>query len=344
MQAARITAGWWSLLIFLFFAFAAELPADEGPAWLTELLARERITVVVTDSGLGGLAVVADAAEKFRRHGVFEAVDLVFVNALFREQGGYNSLPTREQKLDVFDSALRAMAARYQPDLILVACNTLSVLAPDTGFAREGGVPVVGIVDTGVEQIAGRLLGEPAARNILFATATTVEEGDHHRALLELGVGEDQLLVQACPQLSFYIEQGFDAMDTEMLVDAYVDEALTRLGETDGPLTVSFNCTHFGYALESWRLAFESRGVAVEAFLDPNRLMVDFLLPESSWQRHAGATVSVRVVSMVPLADAAIGSIGRFLHGVSPVTESALRAYVQVPGLFEWAPYLETAD
>ena len=334
----------WILLVFLAFTFVPQVQADEAPAWLADLLARDRITVVVTDSGLGGLAVVADAAEKVRQHAVFEAVDLVFVNALFREAGGYNSLPTREQKLEVFDSALRAMANRYQPDLILVACNTLSVLAPDTDFAREGGVPVVGIVDMGVEQIADRLLGEPAARNILFATATTVEEGDHRDGLLELGVGEGQLLAQACPQLSFYIEQGFDAMDTELLIDAYVDEALGRLGETDGPLTVSFNCTHFGYALESWRLAFESRGVAVEAYLDPNNRMVDFLLPESSWQRHPGATVAVRVVSMVPLSGAAIDSIGRFLHGVSPVTETALRNYELAPGLFEWAHYLEAAD
>jgi len=334
----------WLLLLFLLSAIALEARAGEDPAWLTDLLARDRITVVVTDSGLGGLAVAADAAEKFRQHAVFEAVDLVFVNALFREAGGYNSLPTREQKLEVFDSALRAMANRYQPDLIVVACNTLSVLAPDTAFAREGGVPVLGIVDVGVEQIADRLLGRPAARNILFATATTVEEGDHRDGLLALGVGEDQLLAQACPQLSFYIEQGFDAMDTELLIDAYVDEALGRLGETDGPLTVSFNCTHFGYALESWRLAFESRGVAVEAYLDPNNRMVDFLLPETSWQRHPGATVAVRVVSMVPLSGAAIDSIGRFLHGVSPDTEAALRNYELAPGLFEWARYLEPAE
>ena len=334
----------WLLVLVVLLVFALEARAGDEPAWLAELLARDRITVVVTDSGLGGLAVAADAAEKFRQHAVFESVDLVFVNALFREQGGYNSLPTREQKLEVFDSALRAMAARYQPDLVLVACNTLSVLAPDTAFAREGRVPVVGIVDMGVEQIADRLLADPAARNILFATATTVEEGDHRDGLLELGVGEDQLLAQACPQLSFYIEQGFDAMDTELLIDAYVDEALERLGDTDGPLTVSFNCTHFGYALESWRLAFESRGVAVGAYLDPNNRMVDFLVPESSWQRHPEAVVSVRVVSMVPLSDAAVDSIGRFLHGVSPATERALRAYELAPGLFDWARYVETAE
>jgi hypothetical protein len=72
--------------------------------------------------------------------------------------------------------------------------------------------------------------------------------------------------------------------------------------------------------------------------------MVDFLLPESSWQRYPEATVAVQVVSMVPLSDAAVDSIGRFLRGVSPATEQALRAYELAPGLFEWARYLETAE
>ena len=181
----------WILLVFLAFTFVPQVQADEAPAWLADLLARDRITVVVTDSGLGGLAVVADAAEKFRHHAVFEAVDLVFVNALFREAGGYNSLPTREQKLEVFDSALRAMANRYQPDLILVACNTLSVLASDTAFAREGGVPVVGIVDMGVEQIADRLLADTGTVLAQLATEEPSLQSTLNRAAQTLAALSD---------------------------------------------------------------------------------------------------------------------------------------------------------
>jgi glutamate racemase len=267
---------------------------------------------------------------------VFKEVELVFVNALFRDAGGYNSLRSREEKVAVFDAALQAMARRYDPDLVLVACNTLSVLAPDTAFAQEGRVPVAGIIETGVDQIAERLVGDPRARNILFATATTVEEGSHRAELLQSGIAEQQLLAQACPQLSFYIEQGYDAMDTELLVDAYVDEALARLGPVEGPLTVSFNCTHFGYALGAWQAAFESRGVAVEAYLDPNTQMVDFLLPRALWRRHPAPEVSVQAVSMIPIPEAAVDSIGRYLQGVSPDTAAALRAYRQLPGLFDW--------
>lgn len=332
----KFLAGFVSLLLGLLVCLSAQAQSATEPDWLPELLARESITVVITDSGLGGLSVVADAAVKFSENPVFQEVNLVFVSALFREHGGYNSLQTREEKLAVFSSALQAMHERYKPDLILVACNTLSVLMPETEFARSGVVPVSGIVEEGVEQIAGHLQDNPGARNILFATRTTVDEGTHKQELLGMGVGEQQIITQSCPQLSAYIEQGFDAMDTELLIDAYVDEALSQAGAINGPLSVSFNCTHFGYSLESWKLAFESRGVEVSAYLDPNTQMVDYLLPEDLQQRYPHSAVRVSVVSMVPLAPASLDSIGRYLDAVSQPTAAALRAYQLEPELFKW--------
>lgn len=325
---------WLVFLACLLASFSAV--AQQEPEWLPALLEKETVTIVVTDSGLGGLSVVADAAVKFSASPVFREVNLVFVNALFRDQGGYNSLQTREEKLAVFSSALQAMHDRFQPDLVLVACNTLSVLAPDTAFARSGATPVSGIVEEGVEQIAGQLQNRPGARNILFATRTTVEEGTHRQALLDLGIDGQQIVTQSCPQLSAYIEKGFDAMDTEMLIDAYVDEALSRAGDITGPLSVSFNCTHFGYSLDFWKLAFESRGVEVAAYLDPNRRMVDFLLPAPLRQRYPESVVNVSAVSMVPISDASLDSIGRYLDAVSPATANALRDYRLEPALFEW--------
>ena len=324
------------LLVLVLLLTPLASHAQAGPAWLPALLEKDSITIVVTDSGLGGLSVVADAAEKFSRHPVFKRVNLVFFNALFSDQGGYNSLQTREEKLAVFSNALQSMQDRYAPDIILVACNTLSVLIPDTAFVRSSSVPVVGIVEDGVEQIAEQLRGKPGARNIIFATQTTVDEGAHKDGLLALGFGGEQVMTQSCPQLTLYIEQGFDSMDTELLIDAYVDEALSRMPETDGPLSVSFNCTHFGYAMDFWKRAFETRGVEVSAYLDPNTRLVDFLLPADRLQRYAQSQVTVQVVSMTDIPPASRDSIGRWLHTVSPATETALRNFEQVPDLIEW--------
>jgi glutamate racemase len=333
---ARIGTHLFGLIIFLLLSVPACAQPGTSPAWLPGLLEKQTLTIVITDSGLGGLSVVADAAEKFRQQPVFEKVNLVFVNALFSDQGGYNALQTREEKLSVFSNALQAMQDRYAPDIILVACNTLSVLIPDTGFVKSSSVPVVGIVESGVEQIAQQLQGKPAGRNIIFATQTTVDEGTHKNQLLQKGFGDAQILTQSCPQLTLYIEQEYDGAYTEMLIDAYVDEALSNMGDVEGPLSVSFNCTHFGYSLNFWKQAFESRGVKVEAFLDPNLLMVDFLLPASLQQRYPHSEVSVNMASMIEIPVASQDSIGRYLNAISPLTENALRNYEQVEDLFEW--------
>jgi glutamate racemase len=325
---------WLALLLIVFLT--ASVKAEDQRDWLPALLEKEEITIVLTDSGLGGLSVVADAAKKFNHDPQYSRANLVFVNALFSDTAGYNALPTREEKLAVFSSALQAMQERYQPDIILVACNTLSVLAPDTEFAQSSDTPVVGIIEDGVEQIASQLRADPSARNILFATQGTVDDATHASQLAQLGFGDERLVMQACPQLSLYIEQGFDSMYTEMLIDAYVDEALSKAGDIDGPLSVSFNCTHFGYSLELWQRAFASRSVEVAAYLDPNTQMVDFLLPESRQPRFDETTVTVKVVSMVDIPEDRHASIGRYLQSVAPVTATALGSFELDPGLFEW--------
>jgi glutamate racemase len=335
-QTGRIGIHLLFLLMIVLVLAPGVAPAQTELEWLPRLLEKENITIVITDSGLGGLSVVADAAEKFRRHPVFRNVNLVFFNALFSDQSGYNGLQTREEKLSVFSSALQSMQDRYAPDIILVACNTLSVLIPDTEFAKTSGVPVVGIVADGVGQIAEQLRGKATARNIIFATQTTVDEGTHKDLLMEMGFTDAQIMTQSCPQLTLYIEQGYDSEYTDMLIDAYVDEALSRMGETDGPLSVSFNCTHFGYSMESWKQAFASRGVEVAAFLDPNRRMIDFLLPAPLQQRYPQAEVTVKVVSMIDIPADRQDSIGRWLHKASPVTETALRNFELKSDLFEW--------
>lgn len=324
------------LLAFVFLAAPVAAKPVTTPEWLPALLKKESVTIVITDSGLGGLSVVADAAEKLGKHRAFKNVNLVFVNALFSDQFGYNGLQTRAEKLMVFSSALQSMQDRYAPDIILVACNTLSVLIADTEFAKLSSVPVAGIVEEGVEQIAEQLSSSSSAKNIIFATKTTVDEGTHKNLLLEQGFTDTQILTQSCPQLTLHIEQGYDSEYTEMLIDAYVDEALSSLGDTEGPLSVSFNCTHFGYAMESWKLAFASRGVEVNEYLDPNRRMVDFMLPESISQRYPQSQIAVKVVSMIEIPQDRQDSIGRWLHAVSPLTEAALYDYELKPDLFEW--------
>ncbi|RKZ14559.1 hypothetical protein DRQ50_08795 [bacterium] len=338
--AVRLALLFPAIVTGMAVATPAVVPTDP----VSDLWERDSLTIVVTDSGLGGLSVVADAERKLRDHGVYADVELVFGNALFTAEGGYNSLPGRGEKLQVFSRALQALQDDYDPDLIMIACNTLSVLYPDTDFAASTTIPVVGIVEDGVDLIAGRMENGEPSHTIIFATETTVEEGTHKAALVARGIPADHIFTQACPQLASYIEQGFDGMGAGFLIDAYVGEALDAFNVGAGPLYVSFNCTHYGYSLEAWREAFASREVAVTAFLDPNLTMIDFLLPKSRYGRHANPAVRVSAVSMVAISDDRRESIGRYLRAISPATAAALDDYELRPDLFIWRDLVGDAD
>lgn len=298
---------------------------------------RSGVTVAVTDSGLGGLSVVAEAERRLRTDADGGEVELVFYNALFDADSGYNSLPSRADKVHIFDRALQGLLADCSPDLVLVACNTLSVLYPETACAATAPVPVVDIVAGGVDLIAARLPAEAPGTVIIFGTETTIAEGTHRAALTARGIRPDRIVTQACPQLASYIESGFDSAETAFLIDAYVGEAVAAAGPIEQPLFVSLNCTHYGYALPAWRAAFAARDLAVAGFLDPNLTLADALPPTAP---AAGGRVRVRVVSMVGIPPATIDSIARWLQDVSPATATALRNYERRPDLFAWRDLL----
>jgi glutamate racemase len=295
----------------------------------------DAFTVAVTDSGLGGLSVMAEAAARLEKAGIHKRVDLVFFNALFTDEGGYNSLPTRQEKIRVFDAALRALEREVRPDLILVACNTLSVLLPDTPFFRETTIPMQGIVEPGVEMFWQALIANPEARLILFGTETTIAEDSHRRRLVETGVPAERLIVQACPELQSYIETDWQSGDTGLLISAYVDEATAGLPQPPPPLLAGLVCTHYGYSRDLWAAAFTEQGLAGVTILDPNAKLAEWLVPQGAKRRFDKTDITARVVSMVDIPQAKRDKLAAWLERVSPAVAAALRAAEIRPGLFD---------
>jgi glutamate racemase len=307
---------------------------------LDEFFLKNEVTIAVTDSGLGGLSIMADAVERMRRSKIFQKVNFVFFNALFSKEGGFNRLKMRKEKIQIFDSALKSMEENYNPDLILVGCNTLSVIYDDTSFSEEASIPVVGIVEAGVDLIAQKLETSPESKVVIFGTHTTISEETHKKKLEENGIPSQRIIVQACPELVNYIEKGYDSDETEMLISAYVAEALHKMEDTQSPLYVSLNCTHFGYSLDLWEEAFRSSKVKPLGFLNPNSKMLDFLFELEERNRFDETEISIRVVSMVEIGKEKIESIGKRLGETSSQTSQALSNYELKPNLFKWKEYV----
>ncbi|GAB4364774.1 MAG: hypothetical protein Kow0042_03570 [Calditrichia bacterium] len=297
---------------------------------------KKEVTILVTDSGLGGVSVAADVVERLKHSGVFKKAEVVFFNAQPHIKSGYNMQKTTEQKVAIFENVLRAMEEKLKPDLLMIACNTLSVLYPLTDFSKQTEIPVVGVVETGVDLIEQNLREHPESPVIIFATSTTVKQNNHKRMLMERGIPEEKIITQACPRLAGSIERGYQSKETDSLVNKYVSAAIEHLGQVDVPVFISFNCTHYGYISDQFESGFMKRGVPVRALLDPNPQMADFLFTEAYRNRYPQTEVSIRIISQPELPEKRIASISELIGKVSPQTAEALRNYQFTPEFFEW--------
>lgn len=295
----------------------------------------KNVTLLVTDSGLGGLSVAADVAARLSESGVFENARIVFFNSLFHNRSGYNSLKSEEEKARIFNIALKAMKKKYHPDLLLIACNTLSVLYDNTPFSNKANFPVIGIVATGVDLIAKQLDQNPDATALIFATKTTIGSNAHKNLLVSRGYPERQIVGQACHKLAGSIERGYDSEETIGYIKQYVTEALEKIYNPDAKIFASLNCTHYGYSMQQFKDVFAAVGYPEIEIIDPNPQMADFLFKPPYIHRYAKTNVTVEVVSKTKISEQEIKSLAKLLQQVSPATATAYENYQYNPDLFD---------
>lgn len=308
----------------------AQTAARERDTWMQ----KEEVTIGVMDSGLGGISVVADLENRLRHTPHFRQVSIVFFNACFSKNGGYNSLPSIQEKVRFLDDALYSLSRRFHPDQVLLACNTLSVLVDQTSFSAKENRPLCSIVPGGVELIAQALHSSPHSQVILFGTRTTVSQDTHRKRLFESGGDSSRVIPQVCPELADSIERGYDSLDTELLIEAFVDEAIGKLKPPVGPVFVSLNCSHYPFAEPLWKEAFRDHDLHLAAVLNPNRAMLDTLLDGKIGERYEQTLMHVMVVSKVEIPESKRRSIARAVEHVSSITAAALRDYQWLPNLF----------
>lgn len=294
--------------------------------------------LLITDSGVGGLSVCAFAERFARTSGLREPLRLTYVNASPENDFGYNAMGSRREKFEYFDRFLHIIADRFRPDLIDVACNTLSVLLPDTSFFREGVVPVRGIVDSGVDRLVDTLQREPRSRVALFGTVTTIDEGTYTRRLVERGIERHRIVDQACPSLADTISEDRQGSATMAKIRQYVGQAVDRFDDParPGPVVTYLACTHYGYRKDHFVEAFRERGLET-TLLNPNEFVAEELLgPIAAPDRASGgdSDIQVRFISRYRPPDTALETISWFLEPVSPATVAAFRNFSHQPELF----------
>lgn len=291
--------------------------------------------IVITDSGVGGLSVCAYAERFVRTHGSSEPVRLTFANAAPANDYGYNSMPSRAVKLETFDRFLTSVNARYEPDLIYVACNTLSVLLPDTPFFAKGLTPVKGIVETASDLLLRELDAHPESIALIFGTQTTIDAGTYPRLLQDRGIEESRIVSQACPGLADTISEDREGTRTRSEIAAWVRTAIGKMQQQDEPVVACLACTHYGYRKDLFASALEEAGIRATV-INPNERATDDLFGKQSGETGAQTNrdVDVEFVTRYAIPPATVEALTWFLSDVSPRTVAAMRDFVHVPDLF----------
>lgn len=298
-------------------------------------------TILVTDSGLGGMSVFARIANYISDHQAkkspWQDVSMIYFNSWPEQNKGYNHFETMDQRAGVFNNALNAME-QFKPDMILIACNTLSVIYPFTPYSQSAGTTVCGIVDHGVQLIHENLMTDPDSHVIIFGTPTTIADKTHQRKLIKMGIDPDRITSRGCTNLAGKIERNPFDSDVSKMISANVSKAVSKICRPKGKVYAALCCTHFGYCRDLFYKALSKQVKGKVIILNPNERMADQVMEPPGEKGIFSPDIDMRIVSRVFWEPKRIDAYVRLLKDISPETVKALAGYEWNPDLFKVLP------
>ena len=191
-------------------------------------------SIGVFDSGVGGLSVLRALRQRLPEAPMIYVGDVAYAP--------YGERPRDEvvERCELLVKLLVAEGAR----VIVIACNTATVLAIETIRARWPALAFVG-VEPGVKPGAAR----SSSRRIAVMTTAATATSERLRHLIARHADDAHVHVQPCPALASAIDRG--VLDGPALVEVlrpYCDDI--RAAHVD---TVVLGCTHYPFVAESIR-------------------------------------------------------------------------------------------
>lgn len=276
--------------------------------------------IVVCDSGLGGLNI---AGHFFSPREKAEPCELVYFNAYPEAGRGFNTLPDDRAREAQFRSVLDGIA-RFEPDLCLVACNTLSIVWEKLKTYWRPAFPVAGIVDAAVEAMADVLEREPESSLLILGTKSTAASGMYPERLAQRGIGAGRVRSLGCPGLATLLESDPGSPEVAARIVGHAREARALFPALPAKLQLGLCCTHFGFAASLWRREFEQAFGVPVGIVDPNdRFGKEFRAEKFSYHARIGLFAGARE------------NIGRYFAASAPAIAEALRQAEPEPDLFD---------
>jgi glutamate racemase len=185
-------------------------------------------TIGVIDSGVGGLGIFKLLAHHMPQHNLVYCAD-------------NNNMPfgdkTREELLQIAEKLVAFLIEQYDVELVVVACNTLSVSALD--FLRQKfTIPFVGVVP-----VVKPACEQSKVKKVAILATPMTAASPYQQDLIAKYAGGVQVLNIACPDLARLIEdgRGNEPVVREKLA-VYLGPALEA-----GVDVVGLACTHYPF-------------------------------------------------------------------------------------------------
>ena len=194
--------------------------------------------IAVFDSGVGGLTVLRELMVRFPERA-------------FHYFGDTANVPYGTKSVAQIETLCRSAAERIRDEggieRVVVACNTASSLALGVMAGVLAPLPVLGVVEAGVESVVrAASAGTPNAPILVLGTRATVNSHVYAR---ELGgrLPHGNVSEQACPLLVPMIEEGW--RDHPILMATLDEYARDHRGTLPGVALLA--CTHYPFIREA---------------------------------------------------------------------------------------------
>lgn len=247
--------------------------------------------IAIFDSGVGGLTVAAAIAKHLPHE------RLVYLGDTARLPYGTKSAET------VTRYAVQATRAlmRFEPKMIVIACNTASAVALPVLAAAYAPILVLGVVEPGARAAVAASRGGAIA---VIATEGTVKGGAYLRAIHALQPTA-RVVQRACPLFVALAEEGWTQGPVpELAAERYLKD---MFADTDRPDTLVLGCTHFPVLVDAIAKAVGQDVTLVDSAATTAR-EVEHVLNERAARRRTGTSMPVFLGTDAPERFARVGS------------------------------------
>ncbi len=228
-----------------------------------------KTNIVFTDSGLGGLSIMTDFVKRLQEKEIPGDFDITFFNALPCDGVGYNRRTDTQEKTDIFNRALFSIREKQNPDIIAIACNTLSALYPKTQFSKKPQTNVIEIIAVGRKILTYFRQENSELPVFILATPTTIKANAYNSI-----IGNSYTI--AAGNLASEIELDINSMDVKKTVEKVFEE-IRILDTKTKDIVLFLGCTHYSYILDLWNKMALDYGYNVVKVLDPAEFFNDHL-------------------------------------------------------------------